>query len=97
MSHKTVTGVSAEDYLATYADQYCERVNGEIIRMSPASQRHDALTAYFRHLVDDYLELNPIGRALSADFIVYKTRATMPPFCPMTMAIIVHRYYLIGL
>lgn len=86
MSDKTVTGVSAEDYLATYADQYCEWVGGEIIRISPVSQRHDALTAYFRHWVDAYLELNPIGRAFSAPFVMRLAHSFREPDIQIVLA-----------
>lgn len=86
MTDKTVLGVSAEDYLAEYADQYCEWVEGVIIRMSPASQRHDALTAYFRHLVDAYLELNPIGRAFSAPFVMRLAHSFREPDIQIVLA-----------
>jgi hypothetical protein len=38
--------------------------------MSPVSEQHDLLTAYFRHLLDIYLELNPVGRVRSAPFVL---------------------------
>jgi Uma2 family endonuclease len=64
------TGVSTEDYLAVYAETFHEWVRGAVIQMSPASLKHDALTLYVRQLLNAYFELNPIGRALSAPFVM---------------------------
>lgn len=62
--------VSAEDYLAQYAGTFHEWVRGIVIKMSPASLQHDALTNYLRYLLDIYFELNPLGRAVSAPFVM---------------------------
>jgi Uma2 family endonuclease len=64
------TDVSAEDYLAQYAEHFCEWVRGAVIKMSPVSGQHDLLVAYFRQLLDAYLELNPIGRVRCQPFVM---------------------------
>jgi Uma2 family endonuclease len=62
--------VSAEDYLAHYAAQFHEWVQGVVIKMSPESLRHALLIKYLMHVLDAYFELNPIGRALTAPFVM---------------------------
>ncbi|MCI0712307.1 MAG: Uma2 family endonuclease [Chloroflexi bacterium] len=64
------TDVSETDYLATYASDFHEWVNGVVIKMSPASRRHDLLTTYIRGLLDTYFSFNPIGKAVSAPFVM---------------------------
>ncbi|MCD4685679.1 MAG: Uma2 family endonuclease [Anaerolineae bacterium] len=64
------TGVSAEEYLARYAEEFHEWVRGAVIKMSPVSALHDLLTHYLRFLLDTYLELHPIGKAISAPFVM---------------------------
>lgn len=62
--------VSADDYLTIYAESHHEWVQGVVIKMTPVSVHHDLLTAYFRHLFDAYLALNPIGNVRSAPFVM---------------------------
>ncbi len=62
------TGVSVEDYLAQYAETFHEWVRGAVIKMSPVSEQHDLLTAYFRQLLDAYFAVDSIGRVRSAPF-----------------------------
>lgn len=64
------SGVSAEEYLAQYAETRHEWVRGAVLKMSPVSEQHDLLTAYFRQLLDAYFELNPIGRVRSHPFVM---------------------------
>ncbi len=64
------TDITAEAYLARYAGEFHEWVRGVVIKMSPASLKHDALTLYLRLWLDVYFELKPIGRAVSAPFVM---------------------------
>jgi Uma2 family endonuclease len=64
------TDVSAEDYLAQYAEHFCEWVKGVVIKMSPESLRHALLIKYLMYLLDAYFELNPIGRTLTGPFVM---------------------------
>ncbi len=64
------TGITYDDYMAHYAEQFHEWVKGSIIRMSPVSGQHDDLTAYLRLLFDAYFSLNPVGRTRSAPFVM---------------------------
>lgn len=58
--------IAAEDYLADYAATFHEWVGGVVIKMSPASLLHDALTIYLRQLLNAYFALKPIGIAVNA-------------------------------
>lgn len=64
------TGVSPDAYLQIYAAIFHEWVRGAVINVTPASLRHMLLTKYLLHLLDVYFELNPIGRALPAPFVM---------------------------
>ncbi len=63
-------GVTAEDYLAQYAESFHEWVSGVVIRMSPVSAQHDLLTAYLRHLLDAYFALRPVGQVRAQPFVM---------------------------
>jgi Uma2 family endonuclease len=63
-------GVSAEDYLAQYAETFHEWAEGVVIKISPVTRQHDALCSYLRVLFTAYLELNPIGRVLGEPFVM---------------------------
>jgi Uma2 family endonuclease len=63
-------GVSAEDYLAQYAETFHEWVEGVVIKMSPVTRQHDALCSYLRVLFAAYFELKPIGRVLGEPFVM---------------------------
>lgn len=64
------TNVSEAEYMEKYAAHYCEWVNGVVIRMSPASLRHNFLIDYLTDLFRIYFTLNPIGRLLSSPFVM---------------------------
>lgn len=64
------TDIAAEEYLAQYAGEFHEWVRGAVIKMSPATLKHDALTLYLRYMLDIYFEFNPIGQAVSAPFVM---------------------------
>ncbi len=64
------TEVSAEDYLAQYAETFHEWVEGVVIKMSPVTLQHDALSSYLRVLFAAYFELSPIDRVLGRPFVM---------------------------
>ena len=64
------TDIAAELYMSRYAGEFYEWVRGAVIKMSPASLKHDALTLYLRYLLDIYFEFNAIGQAVSAPFVM---------------------------
>jgi len=62
------TGVSFEEYLEKYAGIHCELVGGNVIKMSPASQRHNLMIGYLFTLLGAYFELRPIGVVITQPF-----------------------------
>ncbi len=62
------TGVSEADYLEKYAADFCEWVNGMVIKMAPATGRHDETVRYGARLLEAYFELKPIGKIRQAPF-----------------------------
>lgn len=62
--------VSAEDFMAQHAAHFREWVEGTVIDMSPVTFIHERLTRYLNSLFDAYFEINPIGIALSAPFVM---------------------------
>jgi Uma2 family endonuclease len=62
--------VSADEYMARYAHDFYEWVKGELVKMSPVSEKHDALTRYLSNLLDAYLSLNPIGQIRQEPFVM---------------------------
>lgn len=60
----------ADEYLAHYASEFCEWVQGVVIKMTPVTAAHDRLTAYFRLLLEAYFALKPIGQVRSAPFVM---------------------------
>ncbi len=63
-------GVSAEDYLARYAEHHHEWVKGAVIKMSPESLRHALIIKYLLRLLDAYFSLNRIGTVLDEPFVM---------------------------
>lgn len=42
------TGITEEAYLANYAEDFHEWVDGIVIKMTPVSDRHEQLSVHFR-------------------------------------------------
>ncbi len=64
------TGVSFEEYLDKYAGDFCELVEGNVIKMSLIHEDHDQLTRYLATLLTAYFEIKPIGRLRQAPFVM---------------------------
>jgi len=64
------TGVSEEEYLDKYAEHFCEWVNGTVIKMAPASGRHDETLRYGARLLEAYFEMKPIGELRQMPFLM---------------------------
>jgi Uma2 family endonuclease len=62
--------VSAEDYMAQYAEHHHEWVKGVVIKMTPESLRHALIIKYLLRLLDAYFSLNPIGTVLDEPFVM---------------------------
>lgn len=62
--------VSLEHYMEHYAADHCEWVEGFVIKMSPATLRHNNLIKFLSMLLDIYFELKPIGRTILPPFVM---------------------------
>lgn len=64
------TGVSLEDYMAHYAADHHEWVEGVVIKMAPATLEHNDLLMYLIFLFGVYFDLKPIGRFVAQPFVM---------------------------
>lgn len=64
------TGITLEDYLARYAEQHCEWVEGVVIQMPPAELKHNDLIYYLYQVLGAYFELKPVGRVIGQPFVL---------------------------
>jgi Uma2 family endonuclease len=62
--------VSAEEYMAKYAEDFYEWEDGRLVKMAPIHFRHDQLTGYTRLLFNAYFALRPIGRVIGEPFVM---------------------------
>ncbi len=63
-------GISEDDYMATYAADFHEWIEGFVIKMSPVTDEHDEITSFLRRFTDTYFALRPIGRVKSAPYVM---------------------------
>lgn len=63
------TDVTWEDYMQHYAGDFCEWVEGDVIKMSPVHEAHDAITQYLLMLLNAFLAYKPIARIRQAPFV----------------------------
>lgn len=63
------TGVSEAEYLEKYAEYYCEWVNGTVIKMAPATLRHNMLIGYLYMLLNAYFASKRIGVVTLSPFL----------------------------
>jgi Uma2 family endonuclease len=62
--------VTYDDYMAQYAADFHEWVQGVVIKMSPISLIHAELVDYFRDILRAYFSYNPIGRVVGEPFVM---------------------------
>ncbi len=62
--------VSLDDYLANYAAQHYEYVEGVLVEMSPASLIHNNLIYYVFALLNAYFELTQSGQVVGQPFVM---------------------------
>lgn len=62
------TDVSFEEYLEKYAGMHCELVGKDVIKVSPASLKHNSLMMYLHSLLAAYFELRPVGIVIIQPF-----------------------------
>ncbi len=64
------TGVTEAAYLEQYADDFCEWVEGAVIKTSPATRKHNQHINYLGTLLETYLALRPIGEVVFPPFVL---------------------------
>jgi Uma2 family endonuclease len=64
------TNVSEAEYMEKYAAHYCEWVNGVVIKMSPASLRHNEIIAFLYMLLKTYFRRKLIGKVVPSPFVM---------------------------
>lgn len=64
------TGVSEADYMAAYAADFHEWVEGAVIKMSPVTFNHAEMTNYLYVLLRVFFQLRPIGRVVTAPYVM---------------------------
>jgi Uma2 family endonuclease len=70
-SHEIIaTGVSFEEYMEKYAGDFCELVEGNVIKKPPIHERHDELSRYLSVLFGAYFAVKPIGIIRRAPFVM---------------------------
>jgi Uma2 family endonuclease len=62
--------VSLEDYMEQYAADHCEWVEGMVIKMSPASMKHNGVIYFLYQLLKAYFEIRPIGTVIGQPFVM---------------------------
>lgn len=72
------TNVSGADYLEHYAADFCEWVDGTVVKMSPVYAVHDLLTRYFAMLFEAYFPYHLIGQIRQASFVMRLERSREP-------------------
>jgi Uma2 family endonuclease len=94
--------VSLDDYMEHYAADFCEWVEGVVIKMSPAGWLHNRLVHYLYTLIEGYFELRPVGMIISQPFVMrlpqFPNRRREPDLLIRlhTSAAVLHDAYLDG-
>jgi Uma2 family endonuclease len=72
-----LSNASLDVYLADYAQQYCEYVEGDIVAVRPVSLRHEQLRNWLRMVFQAHLSLIQAGIVLGSPFIMHVERFPM--------------------
>lgn len=62
--------VPLDVYMAQYAEQHCEWIDGVVIRVSPSEIKHNKLIHYLYMLLDAYFELTSLGTVIGQPFVM---------------------------
>ena len=71
--------VSEEDYMRDYAETFHEWVGGIVYKMTPVSLKHNDLSDYIKELLKTYFSLRPLGRVVSAPFVMKVGKSRREP------------------
>ena len=73
------TEVSEQDYLAQYAEDFNEWVEGIVINVSPSSIEHAVRIKYLSRLIDAYFDINPIGQSIPQPVVMRLEKSFREP------------------
>jgi Uma2 family endonuclease len=62
------TGVTFEEYLERFSGMHCELVDGNVIKMSPATLQHQNIFGYLYLLLSAYFDFTKYGQVLTQPF-----------------------------
>ncbi|MCC7450070.1 MAG: Uma2 family endonuclease [Anaerolineae bacterium] len=65
-----LTGITADEYMARYAEDFYEWVNGKVVKIPPITLQHNDITIYLRVLLDTFFAFKPLGQVISAPFVM---------------------------
>lgn len=63
-------GISEDAYMREFAEDFCEWLDGTVIKMSPVHDKHDQITRYLAILFEAYIEIKPIAQLKQAPFVM---------------------------
>jgi len=63
-------GISEDVYMRDFAAEYCEWLDGTVIKMSPVHDKHDRITRYLAILFSAYLEQKSIAEIRQEPFVM---------------------------
>ena len=62
----------AEDvFMQQYAEDFCEWIDGTVIKMSPIHDKHDVITRYLAILLETYFAYRPLGVIRQQPFVMH--------------------------
>lgn len=64
------TNVSHQEYMEKYAQNFCEWIEGTVIKLPPITLEDDTLKDYTRSMLKMYLNETKLGRVVGAPFVM---------------------------
>lgn len=86
------TGVTFEEYLKRFEGMHCELVNGNVIKMSPATLQHQNIFGYLFVLLGAYFDFRKNGRVITQPF-TQRLPNVQPKREPDLMIVLEENYY----
>lgn len=63
--------VPEDVFMQEYAEDFCEWIDGTVIKMSPVHERHDILTRYLAMLLETYFAFRALGVIRQQPFVMH--------------------------
>ena len=88
------SNVTFEDFLTAFDGQHVEWINGEVIAMSPVSEKHNDLTGFLITLFRLFLSMGPGGRVFH-DPMAMRAHPDLPARSPDIAVVLPDNYSII--